>query len=141
MEVEREARVLGAVGSGEVDGRRLGGAIALHRELVARHVELRGLRVQGDDLAAEEVVTRRDILGDLHVNLAAARVHVLDAPEVVVGGAPSRLGRPAILVDLEPACGAIGRRRVGYLGEVRDDGAVMLSSDCFAAASAGAALL
>lgn len=91
--------------------------------------------MQGDDLRTNEVVTRRNVLGDLDVHHTAARVEVLDAPVVLRPG--RAVGRPGVLEDLEPGgIRALGRGGVVDGGHVDDDGAVVRSADGLVAAGA-----
>lgn len=140
VDVGGETGVRGAVRAGELDARGDGGAgAARDGDLVARHVELGGHGVERDDLGAEEVVAVGDVGGDGHVDLAAARVHVLDAPVVVVADGAGR--RPPVLENLEEVGRAVRRLRVGHLGEVDDDGAVVGAANGLGSAGSVTGLL
>jgi len=145
VDVDEDPGVAGPVGAGEGDGGRAGAAAAADRELEAGHVQLGAARaaggVEGDRLGAQEVVARGDVGGDLDVELAAAGVEVLDAPEVVVPGTARGVLGPRGLEHLEPARGAVGRRGVRDLGHVHHDGSVVGTSDSFAGARAVSVLL
>lgn len=145
MDVDKNTSVGALVGAREANGRRASGTTAGNRDLVASHVQLRASRtasrMKGNDLRTEEIVARGDVRGDLNLHLAAARVEVLDAPEVVVtGGAGGVLG-PGVLEDLEPAGGTVGGGGVGDLGHVHEDGTVVGAADGFRGARAVVGLL
>lgn len=89
--------------------------------------------MEGNDLRTEKVVTRGDIGRDGDDLLPAVGVKDVGAP--VVGT------DEAVLEDLEPGAGAGVRGRVADLGEVDDDGAVVVSSDGLVGAAAVAGLL
>lgn len=133
MYVDEDSRVASLVGARKAHRSWTRAAAAGDGQLVARHVELgaaRGTRcVQCNDLGAQEVVSRGDVAGNLHVQLAAAVVEVLGAPVVVVSGASARLGRPRVLEDLEPSARAVGAARVADFAEVYHHGAVVSTSD------------
>lgn len=69
VDVDEDTSIVGAVGARELDGRGRGGAAAAgDGDLVAAHVELSTAlatcAVQGQRLGADEVVARRERLGD-----------------------------------------------------------------------------
>lgn len=141
MDVGRKPGVRPGVRPRELDARRKRPArSAIDRQLVAGHVQLRRKRVQRNDLCPEKIVPRGEGRGDGHVDAAAALVHVLGAPVVVV--ADARVGGgPGVLVDLEPGGRAVGGGGVGDGGEVDHCGAVVGAADGLAGAGAVTVLL
>jgi hypothetical protein len=90
--------------------------------------------VKGDDLSANEVVSVRKSRRDREGEAAAVLVEVVGTPEVSVSVV-------AVLGNLEPGVGAVGRGSIADSGHVDDDGAVVVSADGRAAAGSGAGLL
>ena len=111
------------VRAGEADTSRVGASATGDLDLEARHVGLgvSGAGVQGQDLGADEVVARGDVLGDREGALAAVGVEDLRAP----GG---RAALVAVLGDLEEGAGG-GGGGVGHLRHVDEDGAVVGAAD------------
>lgn len=98
--------------------------------------------MQCNHLRADQVIARCQLSRDLEVDLAAALVHILDAPVVVVSGSLVGGGRrPAVLIDLEPSCGAVGLGRVRDSRHVHEDGSVVVPANGFVGAGAIAGLL
>lgn len=99
---------------------REGAATSGDAELSALHVELStgvvASGVKSNELATEEVVTRRNAgrNGDCH--LAVVGNELVHGPDAVV---------VAILVDLEPAVGRNGAERIGNLCKVGEDGTLV----------------
>ena len=147
MDVNLDPGIIGIIRARKLDRRRTGTPPAAARDgdLVATDIELGAARlarrVQGQRLGAQQVVARGDVGGDLDVHLAAAGAEVARAPVVVVADAATGLFGPRVGEDLEPACGAVGRARVGDFGQVDLHGAIVGAADGFVVAFAVAGLL
>lgn len=128
VQVKHDAGVVGLVRAGEADaGRYAAAGAAGDVDLGALHVQLgAGVAagaVQRDQLDPQQVLARRDALGDAEVDLALVRDQLVDRPRA--GGALQ-----AVRVDLEPRQARHGGRRgVVDLGQVRDDGPLVRGAD------------
>jgi hypothetical protein len=58
--------------------------------------------VQGDDLSPQKVVSRRDVRGDLDIDLATAQVQIFDTPVIIISVISRWVLLPTVLEDLEP---------------------------------------
>lgn len=72
--------------------------------------------MQRNSLRPQQIIARREILRDRHIQLPAIRVEVLGAPVVVRAGGGGGCGAPGVFVDLEEGGGAVGGGGVGYFG-------------------------
>lgn len=123
--VDVEVLIVGIQGAGD---NTLGGraAVTLNHEVDALGVVL-GLaeRVKGDDLVAEDILSRGDEVGNLNLPLDTVVEQQVSTPDTVVASARSDI---ADLGDLEPAkLGLVGRRAAGRTTgrEVVQDGTVV----------------
>jgi hypothetical protein len=130
-DVDLNTRVVGLVGTGELDTGGACGATTSNGDLVATHVELCATRparrVKCDGLGPQQIVTRRDAGWYLHGLLAAALVDDVVAPGLG-GGVVSRLK------DLEPGRRAVGSLGVADLGHVDKHGSKVVASNAFVCA-------
>lgn len=56
--------------------------------------------MKSNDLRTNEIVTRLNVFGDLDIDLAAAGIHVLDPPVVVIADTFVRSG-PSVFIDFD----------------------------------------
>lgn len=130
-EVEEDTGVVGRVGTGEGNARRVGAATTSNVDLVAGYVVLSTARgasnVQGNNLSTDEIVARGDVSGNPDVLLTAVGVKDISAPVVV----PDE----TVLVDLEPGAARVGESIVD-LGHVHDDGTVVVATNSLVGAVA-----